>query len=87
MKAIRRLSIIRPFIVLLAFPLLAGAVVIGARGAQECTTAVFSGAATPDGRPILWKNRDTDTLSNKVVHVDDKPFSYLGVVNAQDPDG
>ena len=66
---------------------LAGAVPWGQRGAQECTTAVFSASATPDGRPILWKNRDTDTLSNKVVFVNDRPHSYLGVVNADDPDG
>ncbi len=66
---------------------LAGAAAWGQRGAQECTTAVFSVSATPDGRPILWKNRDTDTLSNKVVFVNDRPHAYLGVVNADDPDG
>lgn len=66
---------------------LAGAATWGQRGAQECTTAVFSVSATPDGRPILWKNRDTDTLSNKVVFVNDRPHAYLGVVNADDPDG
>ena len=56
-------------------------------GAQECTTAIFAGESTADGRPMLWKNRDTDQLSNKVVFVDDKPYSYLGVVNADDADG
>jgi len=54
---------------------------------EECTTAVISGGATTDARPILWKNRDTDNLSNKVVYVDEKPFSYLGVVNADNPSG
>jgi hypothetical protein len=54
---------------------------------QECTTGVFSGPSTADGRPLLWKNRDTDHLSNKVVFVDDKPYSYLGVVNSDDADG
>lgn len=63
------------------------ALVVAERGAQECTTALFAGAATADGRPILWKNRDTDRLSNKVVFVDERPFSYLGVVNADDADG
>jgi hypothetical protein len=56
-------------------------------GGQECTTGVFAGASTADGRPLLWKNRDTNRLSNKVVFVDDKPYSYLGIVNADDPDG
>ena len=75
------------FALILVLLLVAGAAAWGERGAQECTTAVFSVSATPDGRPILWKNRDTDTLSNKVVFVRDKPHSYLGVVNADDPDG
>jgi hypothetical protein len=56
-------------------------------GAQECTTAVFAGGATADGRPMLWKNRDTDRLSNKVVLVEDTPYSYLGLVDAEDADG
>ena len=27
---------------------------------SACTSAVISGKVTPDGRPLLWKNRDTD---------------------------
>jgi len=54
---------------------------------EECTTAVLTGGATADTRPILWKNRDTDHLSNKVVYVDEKPFAYLGVVDADNPSG
>jgi len=55
--------------------------------ADECSTAVISGAAGVDGRPILWKNRDTDQLSNKVVFVADAPYSYLGLVDADDASG
>ena len=55
--------------------------------AEECTTAVISGQAVADRRPILWKNRDTDQLSNKVVFVDEKPYQYVGVVNAADNSG
>ncbi len=54
---------------------------------EECTTAVVSGLATKDGKPILWKNRDTDTLSNKVIFVDEKPYSYLALVNASEISG
>jgi hypothetical protein len=73
---------------LLVVSLPAAAVVLSGRtGAQECTTAIFASGATADGRPMLWKNRDTDQLSNKVVFVDDKPYSYLGLVNADDADG
>jgi hypothetical protein len=73
----------------LAGPVLASVIgILSARTVtQECTTAVFAGGSTADGRPMLWKNRDTDQLSNKVVFVDDKPNSYLGLVNADDPDG
>lgn len=63
------------------------ALLLPAAWAEECTTAVIAGNATVDGRPILWKNRDTDQLSNKVVFVDEKPFRYLGVVNAGDTSG
>ncbi len=56
-------------------------------GEEECSTVVVSGTVTPDGGPLLWKNRDTDQLSNKVVFVDDKPYSYLALVNADDSTG
>jgi hypothetical protein len=58
-----------------------------AAGREECTTAVITGAATADGRPVLWKNRDTDSLSNKVVLVREKPYHYLAVVNAHQTSG
>jgi hypothetical protein len=54
---------------------------------NECTTAVITGAATADGRPLLWKNRDADELSNRVVFVNDQPYGYLALVNAQDSSG
>lgn len=34
--------------------------------ANACTSAIISGKVTPDGRPIMWKNRDTDNLKNCV---------------------
>jgi hypothetical protein len=54
---------------------------------QECSTLVASGAATSDRAPLMWKNRDTDQLSNKVVFVEERPFSYLALVNANDASG
>ncbi|RPI23654.1 MAG: hypothetical protein EHM61_19205 [Acidobacteria bacterium] len=71
---------------LAAFILLAIVPVVASNG-EECTTAIIAGNATVDGAPILWKNRDTDVLSNKVVFVSEKPYSYLGVVNAKAPAG
>jgi len=52
-----------------------------------CTTAVFSGGASADGAPLLWKNRDTDFLSNKVLYVDAQPYSYVALVNHEDTCG
>lgn len=52
-----------------------------------CTTAVISGAATADGRPLLWKNRDSDSRLNQVVYGADGRYAYLGLANADDPAG
>jgi hypothetical protein len=54
---------------------------------EECTTAVIAGPAAADGKPILWKNRDTDSLSNKIVLVREQPYDYLAVVNAAETSG
>jgi len=54
---------------------------------EQCTSAVISTQATKDGVPLLWKNRDTGFLSNKVVYVKDTPYSYLALVNAQAASG
>jgi hypothetical protein len=32
--------------------------------AAACTSAIISGSLTADGRPILWKHRDTSDLNN-----------------------
>ncbi len=49
-----------------------------------CTTAVISGKYTKDGRPLLWKHRDTWSIHNKVVQFDDGKYPYVGLVNSQD---
>jgi len=55
--------------------------------AAACTTAVVSGAATADGRPILWKNRDAADLHNQLVACRDGRYGYVGVVNKGDTAG
>lgn len=74
-------------LVLFALTALTASSLHAQRNHEECTTAIISGEATPDGRPILWKNRDTDQLSNRVVYVKETPFSYLALVNAEDSSG
>lgn len=50
---------------------------------QACTTAVISGRVTVDGRPILWKNRDTHvTTHQEILSLVDGKYKAIGVVNA-----
>ena len=49
-----------------------------------CTSAVVSGRATPDGRPLLWKHRDTDFLKNHVEYVKGEKYDFIAVVNSED---
>ena len=53
---------------------------------QPCTTAVVSGKATDDGRPLLLKNRDADALQNKLVYFFDGKYKFIGLVNSEDKD-
>lgn len=52
--------------------------------AHPCTTAVVSGKATDDGRPLLLKNRDADALQNKLVYFFDGKYRFIGLVNSED---
>lgn len=67
--------------VLAVLPTLAGS------GPEECTTLVAGGAATTSGGPLLWKNRDTSLLSNKVIRVDEHPYSFIALVDGDDSAG
>jgi hypothetical protein len=63
-------------------------VIVGAvPAADACTSAVVGPEASTTGTPILWKNRDTPRLSNKVVYVDESPFPYLCLANARADSG
>ncbi len=74
----------RPF--RFALPLLA-LLAVAAQGLQACTTAILSGKATKDGRPLLWKNRDADDLHNQAVYCADGRYPYVGLVNRGDASG
>lgn len=57
-------------------------------GANACTSAIISADITADGRPLLWKNRDTSHTDNKVefVRPDDGRMAYVALFNASDRD-
>lgn len=52
-----------------------------------CTTAIVSGKYTKDGRPILWKLRDTESFNNKLRHFTDGKYPYIGLINSEDEKG
>ncbi len=54
---------------------------------DACTVAVISGKYTKDGRPLLFKNRDTGALNNSIMYFDDAKYSYMGLVNSKDTSG
>ena len=49
-----------------------------------CTSVIVSGRVTPDGRPLMWKNRDTGTRENHVrfYPATETTYSYTGLVNS-----
>lgn len=64
-----------------------GTVALFAQGDQDCTAAVISPASSENHRPLIWKNRDTKQLSNRVVYVQESPNSYIAVVDKDEPSG
>lgn len=54
---------------------------------RACTSVIISGKNTPDGRPIMWKNRDTDTYQNAIKYFSDGKYSSLGLIDSDDPTG
>ena len=42
-----------------------------------CTTAIISGEATLDGRPLLWKNRDVNNPDQEFAYFDDGEYAYI----------
>lgn len=52
-----------------------------------CTTAVISGKKTQDGRPIIWKLRDTEKFKNDVRYFTDGKYEYVALMNANDTIG
>lgn len=58
--------------------------VILSPGAEACTTFIISGKHTPDGRPVLYKNRDTDEMRNALLFFNDGKYRYIGLVDCNE---
>lgn len=52
---------------------------------SECTVAVLSGRVTADGRPLLWKNRDTVPASHALAANPGAGLEYTGVIYSDQP--
>ncbi len=52
--------------------------------AHACTTVIISGKSTKDGRPLIWKNRDTGRLDNKLSYCMDGRHAFAGVFDVAD---
>lgn len=64
--------------------LVIGLLIASSTGIYACTSAVISGKYTKDGRPLLWKHRDTRNLLNKMVFINSGKYSFTGVANSTD---
>lgn len=49
-----------------------------------CTSVIVSGRVTKDGRPMIFKHRDSGKLHNMMIVVQGQRYCYLGLVNAED---
>ncbi|HAN77995.1 MAG TPA: hypothetical protein DCQ31_09600 [Bacteroidales bacterium] len=54
---------------------------IASSAAYSCTTFVISGKYTTDGKPLLFKNRDTDQMQNSLHYFTDGKFKYIALVD------
>mgnify|MGYP005841194139 CR=1 FL=1 len=49
-----------------------------------CTTGIITSKVSKDGRPILFKHRDSDYEQNKLMYFADGKYDYIGLVNSED---
>lgn len=52
-----------------------------------CTSFIISGSATPTGRPMMFKHRDTGELNNRIAHFKGPKYRFIGLVNSPKLDG
>ncbi len=66
---------------------LAASLLLSAGTAMACTSMIASGSATANGRPFIWKHRDTSAKNNFLYRVEPKhegEFGYVGLFNGAD---
>lgn len=58
------------------------AIFIAIGDSLACTSAVISARATKDGKPLLWKHRDTDAEQNHMQHFRGAKYSFTALANS-----
>lgn len=64
--------------------LVSAALLGGAAHSNACTSIIVSGKVTPDGRPYIFKNRDTHDLDNLAIQVQGPRYRFIGIVATKD---
>lgn len=52
-----------------------------------CTSFIISGKATPSGRPMMFKHRDTGELNNRIAYFQGEKYAFIGLMNSPILDG
>ena len=73
----------------LALPVLLTAIFIFSylTDSYACTSAIISGKVTSDGRPILWKHRDTGEENNRIEFFKGGKYAFIALVDSPDRGG
>ena len=64
--------------------LVSAALLGGAVHSNACTSIIVSGKVTPDGRPYIFKNRDTHDLDNLAIQIQGPRYRFIGIVATKD---
>ena len=54
---------------------------------QSCTSVIISGNARFDGRPVMFKHRDTGELNNRIQWFKGPKYDFIGLVNSSSKGG
>lgn len=61
--------------------------IISINESLACTSAIITGKITPDGRPLLWKHRDTGEDNNRIQYFKGNKYNFIALVNSPDSTG
>ncbi len=50
--------------------------------ADSCTSAIFTSKVNKDGKPVMWKHRDTGEENNRIEYFKGPKYSFYALVNS-----